>query len=189
MREMTSVVGRLMSGMAAAEGWKKAPVIEMNVHSASGGRGSYFPPPADFKRLIQRERGSGDAEFVTMSAQTFNKLLEAAMAGLPFDEQAYLERFPDVKAAVKAGKIKSGFRHFVRNGYFERRAAFKFPVDEKWYAETYKDVADAITAGAFRNGSHHFETSGYFEGRAPSREALAEFGEWVNLVKRFPAPE
>lgn len=185
---MTSVVGRFVSGITASGPRKNIAALNDLTRSGSGGSAAYFPPPAELKKLILREGTQGDAATVTMSARTFNKLLEAAMAGQPFDEQAYLDRCPDVKAAVKAGKIKSGFRHFVSNGYFEQRAAFDFPVDEAWYTETYKDVADAIASGAFHSASHHFERSGFFEGRAPSKQALPEYGEWLELINRFPAP-
>ncbi len=36
-----------------------------------------------------------------------------------FDEQKYLASFPDVKAEVGKGRLKTGFEHFMQNGYVE----------------------------------------------------------------------
>jgi len=39
----------------------------------------------------------------------------------PFDEEAYLARYPDIAAAVKSGTIKSGLEHFEQAGRAEGR--------------------------------------------------------------------
>lgn len=38
-----------------------------------------------------------------------------------FDEVAYLSLYPDVAAAVKSGKLKSGYRHYQKHGRHEGR--------------------------------------------------------------------
>ncbi len=141
----------------------------------------YLPPPQILKKLLRRQKENG-AETVTMSLNTYYRLLEAAMKGL-FDEAAYLARFPDVAAAIKSGIIPSALRHYVTNGYLEGRAALSFEVDDVWYRQTYPDVADAIRRGKVRDSKHHFEDFGFFEGRVPSRACLGPAAEWRELEK------
>ena len=38
-----------------------------------------------------------------------------------FDEQWYLERYPDVAEAIEAGKIPSALAHYQRHGSAEKR--------------------------------------------------------------------
>jgi SAM-dependent methyltransferase len=47
-----------------------------------------------------------------------------------FDEASYLDANPDVAAAVKAGKIRSGWHHFASCGYAEGRQPGKKPSSE-----------------------------------------------------------
>ncbi len=39
------------------------------------------------------------------------------------DEEHYLEKNPDVRAAVEDGRLPSGSHHFIISGYFEKREA------------------------------------------------------------------
>ncbi|WP_448188524.1 hypothetical protein [Azospirillum sp. sgz301742] len=48
---------------------------------------------------------------------------------LPFSEAAYLERHPDVGAAVAAGEFASGYDHFIKHGYAEGRMPEFVPAD------------------------------------------------------------
>ena len=54
-------------------------------------------------------------------------LLESAEGVTPenFDEHFYLERNPDVRAAVLNGEHSSGYEHFIKYGAKEKRAAVK----------------------------------------------------------------
>jgi SAM-dependent methyltransferase len=69
---------------------------------------------------FQRLRGlfPKDVEMAAMRT-VLRRLIETA----PFDEAFYLQRYPDINAAVKAGKLKSGKAHFIDNGYFHSRMA------------------------------------------------------------------
>lgn len=143
----------------------------------------YLPPHTLMKRLIRRGRAPGGEETVTMSAKTFNKLVEAAAAPL-FDEAAYLERHEDIRSAVRAGRLHSGLDHFVTDGYLEGRPAFRYEVDEEWYIQTYPDVAEAIASGKVRDAAHHFEAFGFAEGRVPKKTFQRTVAEWRELEKK-----
>lgn len=89
--------------------------------------------------------------------------MEASYTRVPataenFDEAAYLRANPDVAAAVKAGKLKSGRQHFDRYGHAEGRQL----------------AVDAPFTG--------------YEGRAPSpRNALDLFaGRWSTDIPGYP---
>jgi hypothetical protein len=84
------------------------------------------------------------------------------------DEKWYLDRYPDVKAAIQAGKYKVGYEHFMQNGYREGRVPRNFNVDEAWYLATYPDVAEAIKSGRVKSAYDHFIQNGYGEGRKPN---------------------
>lgn len=88
------------------------------------------------------------------------------------DEEWYLAKYPDVKAAIQAGKYRSGHEHFMQNGYGEGRVPRKFYVDEAWYLATYPDVADAIKSGRVKSANQHFVENGYGEGRKPNRNGI-----------------
>jgi hypothetical protein len=145
----------------------------------------YLPPPTILKKLIRRQKGADGKEIVTMSVQTFHKLLETAITGL-FDDRAYLEKFSDIRTAVRSGTIPSGTRHFVTDGFFEGRAPLKYDVDEDWYVRTYPDVALAIKTGKVRDGTEHFALFGFMEGRVPNRDLQKTIAEWRDLEKKQP---
>ena len=47
---------------------------------------------------------------------------------ITFDDALYLEMYPDVENAVKAGAIKSARDHFIAHGYFEGRVFQQDPI-------------------------------------------------------------
>ena len=94
-------------------------------------------------------------------------MMETTLAKIKFDEAWYLSKYPDVKDAVKRGKVASGREHYLRFGYFEHRMPTAIVVNEKWYLETYKDVADAIRTGLYKSAQAHFDIAGFREGRLP----------------------
>lgn len=143
----------------------------------------YLPPHTLMKRLIRRSRTPGGEETVTMSAKTFNKLVEAA-AAMIFDEAAYLDRYVDIRDAVRAGRLHSGLDHFVSDGYLEGRPALRYAVDEEWYIQTYPDVAEAIKSGKVRDAAHHFEAFGFAEARVPNKSYQRTIAEWRELEKK-----
>jgi hypothetical protein len=89
------------------------------------------------------------------------------MANIKFDETWYLSKYPDVKDAVKRGRVASGREHYVQSGYYEHRMPSAIMVNEKWYVEAYPDVAEAIQAGVYKSAQVHFEAAGFQEGRLP----------------------
>jgi hypothetical protein len=149
----------------------------------AGAASGYMPPPSIFKKLFRRQKDTDGKETVTMSVPAFHKLLEAALSG-GFDDQSYLEKFNDVRTAVKAGFIPSALRHYATDGYFEGRMPLKYAIDEAWYIKTYPDVAQAIKSGKVRDGAHHFRDFGYAEGRVPNINFQRVVAEWRDLEKK-----
>ena len=135
------------------------------------------------KKLIRREKSPAGDETVSMPVGAFQRLLEAAVAGL-FDESSYLERYTDVREAVASGQLHSGLAHFVNDGYLEGRSGLAYPVDEEWYIKTYPDVALAIKSGKVRNAAHHFQIFGFNEGRIPGRAFQKTVAQWRDLERK-----
>ena len=148
---------------------------------------AYVPPPSVMKKLVRRSVGLTGEETVSMPAQVYNKLIEVALAAV-FDEEAYLERFPDIKAAVEAGKLQSGLQHFLAFGYAEGRPPRRYAVDENWYLSTYRDVAKAVGGGHVNSAGQHFEAFGFAEGRAPNRTFEKTVADWRRLEQQASKP-
>ena len=135
------------------------------------------------KKLIRREKTPSGGETVSMPVGAFQRLLEAAVAGL-FDEPSFLERYADVREAVASGKLHSGLEHFVNDGYLEGRSGLTYRVEEDWYLKTYPDVALAIKSGKVRNAAHHFQIFGFNEGRVPGRAFQKTVAQWRDLERK-----
>jgi hypothetical protein len=88
--------------------------------------------------------------------------------GRKFDERWYLSQYPDVRAAIQSGLLKSAWDHYRCQGILEKRLPSKPVVNEAWYLRVYPDVAQAIREGRVSNAYDHFVNCGYREGRAPS---------------------
>jgi hypothetical protein len=84
-----------------------------------------------------------------------------------FDEEWYLSQYPDVRAEIQSGTLKSGLEHYRRYGILENRLPAKPVVNEAWYLRAYPDVARAIREGRETTAYDHFVKQGYREGRAP----------------------
>lgn len=84
-----------------------------------------------------------------------------------FNERFYQARHQDVKNAITAGNLSSGYDHFLRFGQAEGRQPTPF-FDERFYRGMYPDVLAAIQAGTLSSGWQHFAASGHAEGRQPS---------------------
>ena len=115
-------------------------------------------------------RSGGDliAECLERLRYEGNTHLLAVPIDSTFDAEWYLSVYPDVRAEVQAGTIKSALDHYRTHGYFEKRLPSKPVVDEAWYLQTYPDVAMAIREGRETNSYDHFVKYGYREGRIPS---------------------
>lgn len=144
---------------------------------------AYVPPPAIMKKLVRRSVGLTGEEIISMPAAVYNKLLEIALAAV-FDEEEYLRRYPDISAAIEAGKLQSGLQHFLVFGYDEGRPPRRYDVDESWYLSTYRDVARAVGTGKIGCATEHFESFGYAEGRAPNRHYEKAVAEWRRLEQQ-----
>jgi hypothetical protein len=109
--------------------------------------------------------------------ETISPRSESAVpTDVKFDAEWYLSTYPDVRAAVQAGSIKSALDHYRASGFFEKRLPSKPVVDEAWYLQTYPDVAQAIREGRETSAYDHFVKSGYRDGRIPSKPVVDE--EW-----------
>ena len=103
---------------------------------------------------------------------------------LVFNEAAYLDAYPDVRAAVLQKTVGSGQEHYQRYGRAEGRQASFSPVpvpsvplgtfDEAWYLSNNPDVAAAVAAGTCRSGYEHWMTGG---GRTEGRIAPPDYSE------------
>jgi hypothetical protein len=112
------------------------------------------------------------------------KAAEAATL-LAFDEQWYLEKYPDVAAAVKEGSLRSGRTHFEHSGRAEGRLAFKF--DPEWYQRSYSLANEEVGSGVVSSLLDHYLLLGRARGYLPHfkaarpRGASAAEGEFGGL--------
>ena len=122
------------------------------------------------EKLIKTDR-QRDPNHVVVPKELFRHLLAGAIRNKNvFDEQFYLETYPDIAIAVKSKKIKSGLDHYIETGYFENRVPRKLMVDERYYLQQNADVADAIRKGRVKSAQDHFNYSGFSEGRTPYKD-------------------
>lgn len=83
-----------------------------------------------------------------------------------FDENFYLNSYPDVRNAVNAGGISSGLQHFQQSGLAEGRVAVSPYFDEGLYLRKYPDVAAAVSSGSLKSGLQHYIHNKEAEGRS-----------------------
>jgi hypothetical protein len=123
--------------------------------------------PADVaKYCIKAPNRAGSHDFI-LPEIVFDRLFSAAKRAIFVDEKWYLQKYPDVAAAIANGDYASASDHFSRFGYAERRMPYRVEVDENFYLSAYPDVAEAVRKGAYRSGQQHFEEAGFSEGRHP----------------------
>lgn len=91
-----------------------------------------------------------------------------------FNENYYLLKHPDVKAAVDAKIFNSGFEHFQLAGLAEGRIDISPYYIEQFYLQKYPDVAQAVNSGFFKTGLEHFINYGFNEGRSPISAELEQ---------------
>ena len=101
--------------------------------------------------------------------------LTAADPGDPlpqFSERFYLDRYPDIAAAVAAGTWRSGYQHFLFHGAFELRQP-SAALDLAQYMATDPAVAEDLARGRVREAfSHYLQTAG--PNPAPAPDVRAE---------------
>jgi hypothetical protein len=135
--------------------------------TANGGPIVYY---RTLEKLIRTDR-QRESNHVSLPKDIFRLLLAGAIRNKNiFDERFYLETYPDIAAAVKGKKIKSGLDHYVETGYFENRVPRKLIVDERYYLQQNPDVADGIRKGRVKSAQDHFNYSGFAEGRIPYKD-------------------
>jgi len=88
-----------------------------------------------------------------------------------FSEAAYLERYPDVAAAVGAGSHRNGYEHFLTSGVFELRSPAS-GINLKNYVSSHASVRDDLEAGRSRDAFAHLLQIGSGQGLAV--EAMGE---------------
>jgi len=90
-------------------------------------------------------------------------------SGLDYFEDAYLAKWEDVRAAVKAGQFKSARDHYEQNGRREGRA---WTADEAAYLDANPRVRESLASGEavrkkwFTSAREHYEIYGRGEGRS-----------------------
>ena len=109
-----------------------------------------------------------------------------------FNEEFYLQSYPDVKAAVDAGVFPSGLAHFQQFGLAEGRTLVAENYSESAYLAANPDVAAAVQNNTLGSGLEHYIFLGEAEGRslgnapsapsAPSATRGAGFNELAYLM-------
>ncbi|ACL57697.1 hypothetical protein [Methylobacterium nodulans] len=122
---------------------------------------------SQLNRQISRYKIRSGDSCVLIKSEVLDEILAIALNSVKVDEQWYLERYQDVKAAIAAGSVKTAKQHFVKYGYFEGRLPRPIEVDEVFYLREYPDVRAAIESGEIPDATTHFHTAGAREGRIP----------------------
>jgi len=137
-----------------------------------GAAGSFEPGSAGFepyatllnqKIVVPSQR----TNYVAVDRNHLISFLEPHIRRILVDEAWYLNRYPDVAEAVKAGDVPNAAEHYWRSGYYEHRLPYDIEVDESWYLSQYPDIRDAVSSGVFASGRSHFHQVGFAEGRLP----------------------
>ncbi len=102
-----------------------------------------------------------------------------------FDEAWYLRRYPDVAAEIASGMVESGFDHFCRDGFRERRPHWLFDRD---LVAAALGPQDDLYAAALRTGAapHRlFDARCYLAGLDETARAAAEGGPYAHYLARL----
>ncbi len=131
---------------------------------------------------VNRDRLNSKSK-IAIDAKLLKTILQAMVAGAPFNEAFYKQNYPDLAAAQASGAIPDLHKHFIETGYFEGRFGAAPPVDEAYYTSTYKDVGQAVLKGDVTSGTEHYLRSGASEGRVPNEEIRAELEAWMLVLR------
>lgn len=93
-----------------------------------------------------------------------------------FDERFYLDRNPDVRAAVASGNLGSALEHFQRFGIQEGRVLVSSQWNEAEYLRLNPDVAAAVGRRELASGLQHFILFGENERRPGAPVIVREAG-------------
>jgi hypothetical protein len=84
-----------------------------------------------------------------------------------FNESWYADVFKDVARLIEAGRIGSGFQHYVTEGYLSRSPHWLF--SESYYRIANRDITQSVLeAGRFSNGYDHYLRAGDRQARQAS---------------------
>jgi GT2 family glycosyltransferase/glycosyltransferase involved in cell wall biosynthesis len=84
-----------------------------------------------------------------------------------FDESWYVDVFQDVAGLIAAGRVASGFAHYVTEGYLTRSPHWLF--SESYYRVANRDITQSVLeTGGFSNGYDHFLRAGDRQARQGS---------------------
>lgn len=101
-----------------------------------------------------------------------------------FDEEWYLQNYPEVKVLISRNLYLNGLHHYLSN---ETPSFFSPLIDfsEEFYCKQYPDVASSIGVDkAFRSGFIHFILYGFQEGRKPNETLdLEQFKKQEDIVE------
>lgn len=127
------------------------------------------PIPVTYASLINNKIAimSASTPYFAVEQHFFYELMEKHLSRIFVDSDWYLQRYPDIAEAVKAGSVSDAKDHFCRFGYYEHRMPYRIDVDEAWYLGAYPDIKKGIEAGHFPTAQHHFDMLGFREGRIP----------------------
>jgi hypothetical protein len=131
-------------------------------------------------RLSPDRLNAGIKAAIPLSA--LRAFLCAILASTRFDQEFYLETYPDLRSSFEAGNIADLRRHFIEVGYFEGRLGARPEFDEKYYLESYPDVAIAIASGSVRSALDHYVRAGAIEGRFASAADMEAVTRWRSLL-------
>jgi hypothetical protein len=132
---------------------------------------NYAVPVDDFRTAHDPLRGRWapitaiELEHLVQTAPRYARSKERAIA--VFDEDYYLDRYPDVQKVVAGGGLKNGLAHFISNGFSERREPLL--VDRGWYTRTYPQAAVELGRGDYEDPVHHYAEVGAIQGFAPRK--------------------
>ena len=137
---------------------------------------SFYEANPDIREML--EHGAYDSLENYMDLQGYADIREGRRrfhpAFAPFDEELYLERFPEVAESVHKGLFESGYRHFCHHGYHEivtghrswpgerekNLQALLKHFDRQAYLEGNPQVGEAIEKGAFHSVEHYLRVHG-----------------------------
>ena len=144
----------------------------------------YQPPFRQVLALLGLTETALQAETVTIAVPDLLRVMNEAFVGVEVDEAWYLDRYPDVHAAILAGRTPSAAAHFRAAGFREGRLPGPLPFDAAYYFETYKDLASAFDRTDTDALRHHYETRGYQEGRAGLQQHFGPAARWAGGLQR-----
>jgi hypothetical protein len=103
---------------------------------------------------------------ITVSREGLKLFVKKALSQQPFDQDWYLNNYPDVKRAIESGAFVDAKHHYIECGYFEGRLPGLIGFDAGRYLNTYEDLKPISTLpNADKVAERHFVQYGYREGR------------------------